>query len=77
MDYKTNEEFATQKAQVRAWLLDGNHITPLEALNRFGSLRLSSIIHRLREDGLDITTDIIQVSPRKRVADYYIKQENL
>lgn len=70
-------ESATQKSMVRAWLLKGNHLTPLEALNRFGSLRLSAIIFDLREEGLKIETDKLQVSPRKRVADYYIKPENL
>lgn len=71
------ETSATQKAQVRAWLLKGNHLTPLEALRRFGSLRLSAIIFDLREEGMKIETDKLQVSPRKRVADYYIKPENL
>ena len=33
-DYEWNEEFGTQKANVRAWLLNGNSITQLEALNR-------------------------------------------
>lgn len=71
------ETSATQKAQVRAWLLQGNHLTPLEALRRFGSLRLSAIIFDLREEGLPIVTEKLQVSPKKRVADYYIKPENL
>lgn len=78
MDYfKTNEEFGTQKAQVRAWLLQGNHLTPLEALRRFGSLRLSAIIFDLREDGMPIITEKLQVSPRKRVANYYLPKDYL
>lgn len=76
-DYKINEEFGTQKAGVRAWLLEGNHITPLDALRMFNSMRLSSIIFRLREEGLRIETELVQVSPRKRVAKYFIKPENL
>lgn len=71
------ETCATQKAQVRAWLLQGKHITQLDALRMFNSLRLSAIIFDLREEGLKIETDKLQVSPRKRVADYYIKPENL
>lgn len=71
-DYEWNEEFGTQKANVRAWLLKGRSITPLEALNKFGSLRLSAIIFDLREEGLPIVTEKIQVSPRKRVARYYL-----
>ena len=76
-DYELNEEFGTQKANVRAWLLDGRSITPLEALNNFGSLRLSAIIFRLREEGLPIEMERLQVTPKKRVARYFIKPENL
>jgi hypothetical protein len=76
-DYEWNEDFGTQKANVRAWLLDGRSITPLEALNNFGSLRLSAIIFRLREEGLPIEMERLQVSPKKRVARYFIKKENL
>ena len=76
-DYEWNEDFGSQKANVRAWLLDGRSITPLEALNKFGSLRLSAIIFDLREEGLPIEMERLQVSPKKRVAKYYIKPENL
>ena len=76
-DYEWNEDFGSQKANVRAWLLDGRSITPLEALNNFGSLRLSAIIFRLREEGLPVEMERLQVSPKKRVARYYIKPENL
>ena len=77
-DYQWNpDEFASQKAMIRAHLLDGKSITPLEALNKFGSLRLSAIIFRLREEGLPIEMERLQVSPKKRVARYYIKPENL
>ena len=76
-DYEWNEEFPTQKSIVRQHLLDGKSITQLEALNLCGSIRLSAIIFRLREEGLPIITEKFQVSPRKRVAKYYIKPENL
>ena len=76
-DYEWNKEFGTQKANVRAWLLNGNTITPLEALNKFGSLRLSAIIFDLREEGLPIVTEKIQVSPRKRVAQYSLPKDYL
>ena len=71
------ERTVTQKSQVREWLLTGQHLTPLEALRRFNSLRLSAIIFDLREEGLPIKTDKIVVSTRKRVADYYISKEDL
>lgn len=76
-DYHWNEEFTSQKSMVRAWLLDGNKLTPLEALRRFGTLRLSAIIFDLRDEGLPIVTEKIQVAPRKRVAEYYLTKEYL
>ncbi len=39
-------------------------ITSLEALEMFGALRLSSIIHKLREEGMDIVTVMIDLSDR-------------
>lgn len=76
-DYEWNNEFPTQKSVIRQHLLDGKSITPLEALRLCGSLRLSAIIYDLREEGLQIKTERLQVSPRKHVARYYINKENL
>lgn len=77
MDNKWNEEFPTQKSIVRQHLLDGKSITQLEALRLYGCLRLSAVIFDLREDGLPIVTEKLQVSPKKRVGNYYIKKEDL
>ena len=76
-DYQWNEEFPTQKSVVRQHLLDGKSITPLEALRLCGSLRLSAIIFDLREEGLPIEMERSQVSPKKRVAKYYLPQDYL
>ena len=76
-DYQWNEEFPTQKSVVRQHLLDGKSITQLEALKLCGSLRLSAIIFVLREEGLPIEMERLQVSPKQRVARYYIKPDNL
>ena len=73
-DYQWNpEEFASQKKLIRAHLLSGKCITQLDALRLFGALRLSAIIFDLRKEGMDIVTEKIQVSPRKRCASYYLK----
>ena len=77
MDYKLNpEEFASQKTMIRAHLLEGKHITQLDALKMFGALRLSAIIFDLRKEGMDIVTEKIQVSPRKRCASYYLDRKD-
>ena len=46
----------TQQQNILQYLESGGVITPLDALNMFGSLRLGSVIHRLRQDGHDIRT---------------------
>lgn len=77
-DYQWNkEEFASQKKQIREHLLSGKHITQLDALKLYGALRLSAIIFDLREEGLPIVMEKIQVAPRKKCGDYYIKPEDL
>lgn len=48
--------YETQKKMVRQHLLQHGHITPLEALSRYGCLRLAAVVYRLRNDGLNIET---------------------
>lgn len=45
-------------------------LTPLEALREIGTLRLGARIHNLRSKGYAISTDLIEVSGKKRVARY-------
>lgn len=65
---------ATQCAQISDWLMQGNKLTSLEALTMFGCLRLASRIHDLRERGLNIHTERIQVPSGKYVVQYSIAQ---
>ena len=45
----------SQKERVRLYLEAGHSLTPKDALDMFGSFRLSAIIHTLRhEEGMDI-----------------------
>lgn len=77
-DYQFNpEEFASQKKQIREHLLSGKHITQLDALKLYSCMRLSAVVYDLRIEGLPVVMEKIQVTPRKRVGDYYIKPENL
>ncbi len=48
----------TQKQMIEEYLLAGNSITPLEALERFGCFRLAAIIHQIREKRHVYTTMI-------------------
>lgn len=74
MDYKNENKTssASQCAMIKQWLLDGNTITSLEALQRFGCMRLASRICDLREKGLDIATKKVQTESGKYVTEYSI-----
>lgn len=45
---------------IKQYLLNGNELSGLSALNLFNVYRLSSVINRLRNEGLDIKTTMIQ-----------------
>ena len=59
----------SQKDDVKSVLVSGQSITPIEALNKFGAFRLSAIIFDLREEGLNIVTNMIQ-GTNNRYAEY-------
>ncbi len=46
----------TQTDAIRSFLLEGNSLTPIDALERFGCFRLAARIDDLRQEGLDIET---------------------
>lgn len=63
----------TQRAQIRAWLIEGNSITPIQALEMFGAFRLSSHIHALKNHyDMPIKTEMIYDDGGKRYAKYYL-----
>jgi hypothetical protein len=59
----------SQNALIKAWLLNGRSLTTLEALNMFGCFRLAARISNLRNQGMDIHTEIVEIND-KRVARY-------
>ena len=61
----------SQTEQIRAHLQQGYSITPLEALDRFGCMRLGARIKELRDAGMPIEKDM-DPDPRtgKRYARY-------
>ncbi len=63
----------SQTALIKGWLLNGRSITQLDALNMFGCFRLAARIANIREEGLDIVTDMITVND-KRIAQYYLSK---
>lgn len=59
----------SQCDQILSYLQAGNTITPIGALQHFGCFRLSARIHDLREQGHDISMDMIAANG-KRFARY-------
>lgn len=61
----------TQNDQILQWLKNHRTITPLDALQMFGCLRLAARIFDLRADGHNIETQRIDVGEGgKQVAQY-------
>ena len=50
-----NTQPSTTK-KIKAWILKGKKITPLEALAKWGCMLLAARIAELRKDGMDIRT---------------------
>lgn len=69
------KECATQKKQIKAYLLTGKRLTQLDALNLFGCFRLAARICELRNDGMNIKTERIIIPSGKTVAAYYVPTE--
>ena len=63
----------SQNALIAIWLKQGNTITPLEALQKFGCFRLGARIADLRKAGYDIETKIVNQNG-KRFAQYSLAQ---
>lgn len=70
-DNPNTQTSASQSAQIRAALLAGETLTPLDALRRFGCFRLGARIWELRnEHGMDIRTEQFRTESGKIVAAY-------
>lgn len=63
----------SQKERILEHLLSGKSISPLEALNLFGSLRLGARIADIRKEGYIVYREMI-TDPKtgKRYAQYYM-----
>jgi hypothetical protein len=63
----------TQQTQILAFLSSGRVLTPLDALRRFGCLRLAARALDLRHAGHDVRCRLVVVGPhRKRVGLYWL-----
>lgn len=65
----------SQDAHILHALLQGERLTPLDALLRFGCFRLGARIFDLRQRGYDIQSRLKRVPGDKRVAEYWMEEE--
>lgn len=61
----------SQTTRILAHLKAGKKLTPLQGLQKFGTLRLGARILELRQAGYDIKTRMVRKG-RSRVAQYWI-----
>lgn len=71
------QKSASQRQRILAYLNRGKHLTQLDALYRFGCMRLAARVCELRDQGVKIQMQRIKTPTSKFVADYYIKSEDL
>ena len=70
-DNPNTQTSASQTARIKAALLRGETLTPMDALRRFGCFRLGARIWQLRnEHGMDIRTEQFRTESGKIVAAY-------
>jgi hypothetical protein len=50
---------------IRAHLLRGKPITPIQALNLFGCFRLAAVIFNIREEGYTVETEMVHRGGKK------------
>ena len=49
----------TQTQAIQKYMEDGNSITALDALEKFGCLRLAARIHNIRQNGINVVKEMI------------------
>lgn len=64
----------TQEKLILTHLNSGQSISPLEALNRYGIMRLAPIVHTLRQKNHRIAKKTVKLG-RKHFASYYIERQ--
>lgn len=74
LDFGNDNDYKSQNKQILSWLQSGRPLTTLDAIKRFGCLKLNSRIFDLRKEGHNIHTQMSQISKRKRIAIYTLKK---
>ena len=76
METPHEERLDTQQINIQVYLEKGNSITPIDALNMFGSFRLAAHIHTLRTTkGMNILGEMEQGDNGKRYKRYWLEKD--
>ncbi len=70
-----NENHGASKSQtdrILEYMLTGKSITPLEALNLFGCLRLGARIADIKAKGYLVYSEFVDTPTQKKVKRYYL-----
>ena len=70
-----NENAGASKSQtdrILDWMLEGNAITPIDALNRFGSFRLGARIAEIKARGYLVYSEFVTGDNGKKVKQYHL-----
>lgn len=65
----------SQEQAILSHLQDGNRLTPLEALHRFGCFRLGARVYDLRRKGYRVNARTVRTAAGKRVAEYWLEDD--
>jgi len=68
-----NTHISTQRLKILSHLQDGEHITSLDALERYGCMRLASRISELKRKGFPIRSRFIRTEKGKQVKEYWLE----
>lgn len=76
MNVNDNTQSSESRKQIFSYMMDGNRITSLEALQLFGCMRLASRISDIRRNHpeVNIKVERIETATKKKVAQYYVSQ---
>ena len=61
----------SQSKDIKHYLSSGYSLTPLEALNKFGCMRLAAVVYDLKKEGMAIGSRTIKSLNGKRYSEYY------
>jgi len=66
----------SQKTKILKHLEEGKPITPIDALDLYGCFRLSDVIFKLKQEGHDIQTNMVENQNGKKFASYTLMSKD-